>query len=162
MLQETLGEGKEIKTRLELLLPGWEFETLDALGRLGGLEIEWNTHTIQISNVWGMDYVLGIPLLEKFGKKIVDCKLIDLKPTLLKTTWRNNRVGEDEVAKRMDCFMIADSLMEKRLSMKPWIGSGGIFDHYLILFDIRPGTKKPSSPFKFKKTWLEDDSSLIW
>jgi hypothetical protein len=38
LLQETLGEGEEVKSRLELLLPGWKFETLDALGRSGGLE----------------------------------------------------------------------------------------------------------------------------
>jgi len=43
MLQETLGEGEEVKTRLKCLLPGWKFETLYAMGRSGGLALGWNT-----------------------------------------------------------------------------------------------------------------------
>jgi hypothetical protein len=36
---------------------------LDALGRLGGLAIAWNTQTIQVINTWGMDSGLGITVL---------------------------------------------------------------------------------------------------
>jgi hypothetical protein len=33
-------------------------------------------------------------------------------------------------------------------------------DHYPIFLEFRQGSEKPSSPFKFNKTWLEDDSFL--
>jgi hypothetical protein len=49
------------------------------------------------SEVWGL-HARADPLADYFGQKFVDCKLIDLDPTLLKPTWRNNRVGEDGVA----------------------------------------------------------------
>ena len=39
LLQETLGEGLEVKTKLESWFEGWCFETLDVRGRSGGLAI---------------------------------------------------------------------------------------------------------------------------
>jgi exonuclease III len=182
LLQETLGEGEEVKSRLKSFLPGWEFETLDAMGRSGGLALGWNTQTIKVTNSWGMESGLGItilvpelgeefhilniygpyqnrgpfwdtlfnksflkdhlvilggdlnfslgqsevwglhartdPLAGYFTQKLVDRKLIDVEPTRLKPTWRNNRVGEDRVAKRLDWFLVADSLLENKLLMK--------------------------------------------
>jgi hypothetical protein len=115
--------------------------------------------SLGLSEVWGLHARVD-PLAGYFGQKLVDCKLIDLEPTLLKPTWRNNRVGEDGVAKRMDHFLIADSFLEKQLTMKQWIGSGGISDHYPIFFEFRQGPKNPASPFKFNKTWLEDESFI--
>jgi hypothetical protein len=98
------------------------------------------------SEVWGL-HARTDPLAEYFGQKFVDCKLTDLDPILLKPTWRNNRVGEDGVAKRLDHFLIVDSLLEKQLTMKQWIGYGGISDHYPIFLEFRQGSKKPTSPF---------------
>ena len=60
LLQETMGVGEEVKSCLEQLLLGWKFETLDALGRYGGLATRWNTQTIQVLNTWGLDSGLGI------------------------------------------------------------------------------------------------------
>jgi exonuclease III len=37
LLQETMGVGEEVKSSLELLLLGWVFITVDAMGRSGGL-----------------------------------------------------------------------------------------------------------------------------
>lgn len=50
LLQETMGIGEEVKSCLEQLLPGWKFETLDALGRSGGWATGWNTQKIQVLN----------------------------------------------------------------------------------------------------------------
>jgi hypothetical protein len=70
LLQETLGAGEEIKSRLKSLLPGWDFETLDATGRSGGLEIGWNTHSIKVSNSWGIESGLGITISLRSWMKI--------------------------------------------------------------------------------------------
>ena len=43
LLEETMGVGEEVKSCLEKLLPRWNFETLYALGRSGGLATGWNT-----------------------------------------------------------------------------------------------------------------------
>jgi exonuclease III len=63
LLQETMGVGDEIKTSLELLLPGWVFTTVDALGRSGGLATGWNSHNVQVLNSWGLDSGLGITVM---------------------------------------------------------------------------------------------------
>jgi hypothetical protein len=95
---------------------------------------------------------------------MAECNFLDIEPVKLKPTWRNNRVGEASVAKRLDCFLIKDSLLEKPLQMKQWIGHGGISDHYPIFFELRKGANKPPSPFKFNRTWLNDDTflKLVW
>ena len=51
LLQETLGVGVEVKTKLESSFGGWCFETLDVRGRSGGLEIGWNTRSVKVLNV---------------------------------------------------------------------------------------------------------------
>ena len=56
--------------------------------------------------------------------------------------------------------MIKDSLLEKSFHLKQWIGHGGISDHYSIFLELRTGMDKPPSPFKFNRTWLNDDTFL--
>ena len=51
LLQETLGEGLEVKTKVESWFGGWCFETLDGRGRSGGLAIGWNTRCVKVLNV---------------------------------------------------------------------------------------------------------------
>ena len=60
LLQETLGDGLEVKTKLERWFGGWSFESLDVRGRFGALEIGWNSQCVKVLNVWGMESVLGI------------------------------------------------------------------------------------------------------
>ena len=88
----------------------------------------------------------------------MECNLLDIKPIKLKPTWRNNRVGDDSIAKRLECFMITDSLLEKPLHLKQWIGFGGISDHVPIFLELRQGSSKPASLFKFNRTCLTNDS----
>jgi len=53
MLQETLGDADLITRFLESLKPGWNFYSLDAMGRSGGLSIGYNPHTIKVISSWG-------------------------------------------------------------------------------------------------------------
>jgi len=62
LLQETLGEGEEVKSHLESLFPGWKFVTMDVKGRTRGLSLGWNTQTMKASNCWGMESSLGISM----------------------------------------------------------------------------------------------------
>jgi exonuclease III len=214
LLQETMGEGEEVKSRLISLLPGWNFETLDATGRSGGLEIGWNTHSIQVINSWGFESGLGItilsteledflhiiniygpcqnrgpywdniftksflkeqqvllggdlnfslgfsevwgtharadPLTGYFTQKLVDCNLLDIEPVKLKPTWRNNRVGEDSVAKRLDRFLLTDTLLENPIHLKQWIGFGGISDHCSDLSGTKKRVEQATKPLQIQ------------
>jgi hypothetical protein len=66
-----MGVGDEVKTSLELLLPGWVFITVDAMGRSCGLATGWNSHNIQVLNTWGLDSRLGITVLTPELKEAV-------------------------------------------------------------------------------------------
>ena len=69
MLQETLGDNSQVKVLLENLLPGWEFEALDARGRSGGLATGWRTRGSRCVNLFGVESGLGVQLFsEEIGK----------------------------------------------------------------------------------------------
>jgi len=224
MLQETLGEMEAVKSKLEGMLPGWVFQCLDVRGRSGGIATGWNTRTVKIENVWGMDSVLGcsffssdtgeeitllniygpyqdrIPFWEKvfsleclkndsviiggdlnfslghsevwgpqarvdiltdfFTHRLMNLNLIDIEPIRVKPTWRNMRSGDSRVAKRLDRFLVADSLVNRHFLLRQWIGSGGQSDHFPIFLEMRKGPSNPASPLKFNKVWLKDESFI--
>jgi len=89
---------------------------------------------------------------------MVECKLLDIEPIKLKPTWRNNRVRASSVAKRLDHFLIKDTLLENPLQLRKWIGYGSISDHNQFFIENRKGLNKPPIPFKLNMTWLTDDS----
>lgn len=62
LLQETLGEAEEVESRLESLLPGWQFVTMDVKGRFGGLALGWNSQSVKVTNCWGLESGLGISI----------------------------------------------------------------------------------------------------
>jgi len=72
-----------------------------------------------------------------FCQKFAECRLTDLDPILLKPTWKNNRVGVEGVAKRQDRFLVTNSLLDKHLTTKQWIGFGGLSDHSPIFLEFR-------------------------
>lgn len=87
----------------------------------------------------------------------------DVPPIKLTPTWQNHRMGESYVNKRMDQFLIADSLLESIDRICQWIGGFDNSNHNLILLEITHGGEKASNPFKFNGDWLnqEDFFNLI-
>ena len=61
------------------------------------------------SEIWGPRAIVD-PLEEYFKNHLVQRDLVDLNQIKLNPTWRNRRVGEDRISKRLDRFLIADSL----------------------------------------------------
>jgi hypothetical protein len=115
--------------------------------------------SLGFKEVWGT-HARTDPLSSYFTQKLEELNLLDIEPVKFKPTWRNNRVGEDNIAKRLDRFLIKDTLLEKSFQLKQWIGHGGISDHYPIFLELRTGLDKPPSPFKFNRTWLSDETFL--
>jgi exonuclease III len=71
LLQQTMGVGEEVKSSMELLLPGWKFFIVDTMGRSGSLATCWNTHNIQSINSWGLESGLGISVLAPNLKDVI-------------------------------------------------------------------------------------------
>ena len=53
-LQETMIEGCVLVKDLELLIHGWQFISVDAKGRSGGLLLGWKSCKFLFQNAWAM------------------------------------------------------------------------------------------------------------
>ncbi len=67
--------------------------------------------------------------IQSFARK----NLLDIVPPKVSPTWRNKRVGDQRVAKRLDRFLVAEVLANGVEVVRQWVGSGGISDHNPIL-----------------------------
>lgn len=72
------------------------------------------------------------------------CKIIDLQPIRLNTTWRNKRVEEARVGKRIDRFLGFQELVQKFGFMHQWVGIGRESNISIILLEIKGKSQKSS------------------
>eukprot|EP00253_Pinus_taeda_P010417 PITA_10417 len=96
------------------------------------------------------------PLTDFFHKLIEDHHLADPHPIKLKPTWRNRRVGEDRIAKRLDRFLLSEDLISNAPIIRQWVEEIGNSDHFPIFLDCAIPPPKPPAPFKFNPAWLQD------
>lgn len=71
-------------------------------------------------------------------------------------TWRNIRVGEATLARRLDHLLIKMPLLHQLNRYRHWVASRGILDLSPIYMEILGPHSKPRSPFKFNHMWLHD------
>eukprot|EP00253_Pinus_taeda_P009499 PITA_09499 len=198
LLQETLGNGVEVESVLNALLPGWKFSAMDSAGHSGGLAVGYREGRIKIRNQWGMKQgrvpfwndlmanstvknkfmVLGGDLNFSLGRAkawgpsaredsltdffqnlLIANKFIDVNLIKLKPTWRNRRVGEARVAKRLDRFLINEDLSSMIPIFWKWVEEGGPSDHFPIYLDLSKSPPKPPTPFKFN-AWPQETSFI--
>eukprot|EP00253_Pinus_taeda_P033361 PITA_33361 len=98
------------------------------------------------------------PLSDFFSNTLHSHNLIDVNLIKAKPTWRNRRIGEGRVAKRLDRFLISEDLMSSIPMIRQWVGEGGNSDHFPILLEFKKPPPKPASPFKFNAAWLQEES----
>ena len=72
-----------------------------------------------------------------------------MEPPNLNATWRNRRVGEDKISKRLDKFLIGEDVVSSTFQLTQWVEGDGDSNHNLIMLDIKGDIKRPPSPFKF-------------
>ena len=61
-LQETMFDGCILVKEMELLLKGWQFVSVDAKGRSGGLLLGWRTCNFLLLNAWATTFGLCVVL----------------------------------------------------------------------------------------------------
>ena len=113
--------------------------------------------SLGVSEVWGPKAypdALANFFIQSFARK----NLLDIIPPKVSPTWRNKRVGDQRVAKRLDRFLVAERLANGVEVVRQWVGSGGISDHSPIFLELRGRSHKPASPFKFNPSWLKEGS----
>jgi len=115
--------------------------------------------TLGHAEVWGPHAQVD-PLSDVFTHHLADNNLLDIVLEHIHSTWRNKRSREHWVAKRLDHFLISESLTDRQFLIRQWVGSGGMSDHFPIFMELKSGLLHPACPLKFIKTWLEDESFI--
>ena len=105
---------------------------------------------------WG-DATRGYPLAKFFINKLEEASFMDVEPIKLVPTYRNMRVGEERLTKRIDQFLVSTSLMSDHNRITAWIKIGGESNHFPVFLHMEREECKPPSPFKFNYGWLENE-----
>ena len=92
--------------------------------------------TLNASEIWGTRAQLD-PLGPFFSKLFSDHKLVDVAPSYAGPTWRNGRMGEDGISKRLDGFVLSDQLISSLPRHRVWAHRCGISDHFPVLLEWR-------------------------
>ena len=61
------------------------------------------------------------------------------------------------MAKRLDRFILAESLLEKEMMFKQWVDLVADLDHFPIYLEIMRNPKNLANPFKFCATWIKNE-----
>lgn len=100
----------------------------------------------------------GTRKLNKDSKAFLDfintAKLVDVHLKSGAFTWNNRRVGERQIASRLDRFLISESILLEGVIVESDILPSGGSDHWPIsLIATIEGTLR-NNPFRFEKFWL--------
>lgn len=82
--------------------------------------------------------------MEAFGDMILEQRLVDIPTTNGIHTWNNRRGGLNQIASRLDRFLISEQVKNRDIFFEamilPWMGS----EHWLIKLeiDIKASPKK--------------------
>ena len=57
----------------------------------------------------------------------------------------------------MDILLMVETLAEEFEKYNYWVGNNGLYDHLLILIQLKKENIKPPFPFKFKHDWLDKE-----
>ena len=90
--------------------------------------------TLNVSEIWGTRAQLD-PLGLFFSKLFSDHHLVDVAPSYAGPTWRNGRMGEDGISKRLDRYLLSDQLISSLPRHRAWAHRCGIFDHFPVLLE---------------------------
>ena len=92
-----------------------------------------------------------------------DVGVVNLAPFPLRPTWRNGRVGEDGIAKRLDRFFLNEHFLGELFRSRAWTVNSLISYHNTICLQLQGTGYLPKFPFKFNHAWLKepDFKSLV-
>eukprot|EP00253_Pinus_taeda_P014726 PITA_14726 len=99
-------------------------------------------------------------LMGRFNALIEDLRLVDIQTINGICTWNNRRGGKNQVASRLDRFLVSESIMNKDIFVEaqilPSLGS----DHWPIKLEVDIKVRKGKRPFRFESFWLRDPSFI--
>jgi endonuclease/exonuclease/phosphatase family metal-dependent hydrolase len=103
--------------------------------------------TTNSEEVWGVS-ALADPLVVFFKEIFLKNNLVDVAPAVVVPTWRNGRVGDEGIAKRLDRIYMVEDLITSSLRYRAWVEYPFISDHAPVLLQLGDGLSSVAHPFK--------------
>ena len=95
-----------------------------------------------------------------FSKLFSDHHLVDVASPCAGPTWRNGRMGEDGISKRLDRFLISDQLVNLLQRYRVWAHRCGISDHFPVILEWSDHHSHCAYPFKFNQSCLDNEDFI--
>eukprot|EP00253_Pinus_taeda_P029130 PITA_29130 len=94
--------------------------------------------------------------MDSFNEMIEELRLVDIQTINGIYTWNNRRGGKNQIASRLDRFLVSEAIMNKDVFVEakiiPSLGS----DHWPIRLEIDIKKIQGKRPFRFEAFWLRD------
>jgi len=94
--------------------------------------------------------------MEIFNEMITDQRLVDIPTINGAYTWNNRRGGKNQIASRLDRFLVSESIMNRdvfiEVKIMPTLGS----DHWPVRLEIDIKKNSGKKPFRFEAFWLRN------
>ena len=75
------------------------------------------------------------PLAPYFSQLLKDSNMIDVPPICAGPTWRNGRVGDEGISKRLDMLLASASLIPHLKMHRVWSHPSEVSDHYPVCME---------------------------
>ena len=92
-----------------------------------------------------------------FTKLFSDHLLANVAPSCAGPTYRNGRMGDEGICKRLDIFFLSFNLVNLLARHRVWAHHFGISDHYPVLLEWIDHPVSCPLPFKFNHSWLSNE-----
>jgi len=137
-------------------LPFWEKVDSHNILHLDNLIVGGDLNlTLGQSELWG-GKSLEDSLSGYFKQLFIRTNLVDISLANLAPTWRNGRTGDENIAKRLDRFLVSGNLIDRVGRYRSWTSPEGISDHLPVSLQVDFHFNRVQYPFKFNKVWLSD------
>jgi hypothetical protein len=94
------------------------------------------------ADIWGSTTQVD-PLSNFFTQRLEEKGVFNIEPIKLNPTWRNKRVGEDRIAKRLDRFLLYEGLVNDHFRFRQRMGLKDDSNHFPFFLDMAKIRKKP-------------------
>jgi len=98
--------------------------------------------------------------MEQFGDMTREQGLIDIQTINGNHTWNNRRGGANQIASRLDRFLISEQIMMKDVFIEATILPVAGSDHWPIKMEIDLKQRPNNKPFRFEAFWLRNEGLI--
>eukprot|EP00253_Pinus_taeda_P015539 PITA_15539 len=100
------------------------------------------------------------PSMDDFNDLITNLRLVDTPTTNGVFTWNNRRGGRNQIASKLDRFLLSEQVLNKDVFIEARILPGLRSDHWPICLEIDIKKSNIKKPFRFESFWLRNPDFL--